>query len=112
MTNKEKKKAGQQALDKMRRQVGAKRELVQITDKEWEAIQAGAVSEATLKRILNNANADRLRELATPRTKAALSQAQINRAKALANSNYTLAQIANKLGVSTSTVSKYLKGAN
>lgn len=108
-------KANQRALTKNRETYGSisRRERdINITDKEWEAIQAGAISEATLKRILNNANADRLRELATPRTKASLSQAQINRAKALANSNYTLAQIANKLGVSTSTVSKYLKGAN
>ena len=108
-------KANQRALSKYRDEYGSvsRRDRdINITDREWEAIQAGAVSEATLKRILNNANADRLRELATPRTKAALSQAQINRAKALANSNYTLAQIANKLGVSTSTVSKYLKGAN
>lgn len=107
-------KANQRALTKNRDEYGSisRRERdINITDKEWEAIQSGAISEATLKRILNNANADRLRELATPRTKATLSQAQINRAKALANSNYTLAQIANKLGVSTSTVSKYLKGA-
>ena len=108
-------KANQRALTKNRDEYGSvsRRDRdINITDREWEAIQSGAVSEATLKRILNNANADRLRELATPRTKATLSQAQINRIKALANSNYSLGQIADKLGVSTSTVSKYLKGAN
>ena len=33
------------------------------------------------------------------------------RAKAMAASNFTLTEIAKSLGVSTSTVSKYLKGA-
>ena len=108
MTKKEKKKAGQQALDKMRRQVGAKRELVQITDKEWEAIQAGAISPNKLKVIINNADMDRVKQLAMPRSTKQLSQAKINHIATLRASGYTNAQIAQKLGVSTSTVIKYL----
>lgn len=107
MTNKEKKKAGQQALDKMRRQVGAKRELVQITDKEWEAIQAGAISPNKLKTILNNADMDKVKQLAMPRSTKELSQAKINHIATLKASGYTNAQIAQKLGVSTSTIIKY-----
>lgn len=107
MTNKEKKKAGQQALDKMRRQVGAKRELVQITDKEWEAIQAGAISTNKLKTILNNADMDKVKQLAMPRSTKELSQAKINHIATLKASGYTNAQIAQKLGVSTSTIIKY-----
>ena len=45
-----------------------------------------------------------------PKNKTGLSQAQINRIKSLANSNFTLQQIANKMNISTSAVSKYLKG--
>ncbi len=108
MTNKEKKKAGQQALDKMRRQVGAKRELVQITDKEWEAIQAGAISTSKLKTIINNADMDKVKQLAMPRSTKQLSQSKINHMATLRASGYTNAQIAQKLGVSTSTVIKYL----
>lgn len=107
MTNKEKKKAGQQALDKMRRQVGAKRELVQITDKEWEAIQAGAISPNKLKTIINNADMDKVKQLAMPRSTKELSQAKINHIATLKTSGYTNAQIAQKLGVSTSTIIKY-----
>lgn len=107
MTNKEKKKVGQQALDKMRRQVGAKRELVQITDKEWEAIQAGAISTNKLKTILNNADMDKVKQLAMPRSTKELSQAKINHIATLKASGYTNAQIAQKLGVSTSTIIKY-----
>ena len=107
------KKASQQAVTKYRQEVGAiarRKRNVEITDREWEAIQAGAISEKKLKDILNNTDIDKLRERATPRLTNSLSSAQVNRAKAMAASNYSLAEIAHKLGVSTSTVSNYLKG--
>lgn len=106
------KKAGQQALTKYRSSVGAKRNPIKITDKEWEAIQAGAISENVLTKILNNTDVDNLRERATPRSTNTLSQAKVNKIKAMRNSNYTLQEIAKALGVSTSTVSSYLKGVN
>ena len=106
------KKAGQQALTKYRSSVGAKRNPIKITDKEWEAIQAGAISENILTKILNNTDVDNLRERATPRSTNTLSQAKVNKIKAMRNSNYTLQEIAKALGVSTSTVSSYLKGVN
>lgn len=110
MSKDEIKKAGQQALSKYRSKLGASKENIKITDKEWEAIQAGAISESKLVSILNNTDKDNLRSLATPRTKTTLSEAKINQIKAMSNSNYTLAQIAEKLHLSTSTVSKALKG--
>ena len=106
------KKARQQAITKYRTEVGSvtrRKRNIDITDREWEAIQKGAISENNLKKILNNTDIDVLRERATPRTTKSLSTAQVNRAKAMASSNYTLEQIAAKLGVSTSTVSNYLK---
>ena len=63
MTNAEIKKANQQALTAARKQVGAERKPVVITDREWEAIQAGAISESKLTQILNNADIDSLRLL-------------------------------------------------
>ena len=107
------KKVSQQAVSKYRQKVKsvARRDRdIQISDKEWEAIQAGAISENTLKKILNNTNIDALRQRATPKATSSLSSAQVSRIKALSASNYTLNEIANKLGVSTSIVSKYLKG--
>ena len=106
------KKASQQALTKYRTDVNSvsrKDRSIKITDREWDAIQAGAVSENTLKKILNNADIDELRQRATPRTTTELSKAKINRIKAYAGSNYTIGEIAKKLGISVSTVSKYLK---
>lgn len=106
------KKASQQALTKYRNQVGSvarSTRSIKITDNEWAAIQAGAISENVLKKILNNTDIDSLRERATPRSTTTLSQAKINRIKSLSASNYMASEIAKKLGISTSTVSNYLK---
>lgn len=108
MSKAEIKKASQQALTSARASVGAKRTPVQITDKEWEAIQAGAISENKLLQILNNTDIDEVRKRATPRTNNVLSQAKINRIATLRASGYSTSEIAEALGVSSSTVSKYL----
>ena len=112
LKNDEIKKAGQQALSRSRADVNSvsrKDRSIKITDREWEAIQSGAISENVLKKILNNADVDELRQRATPRATTTLNQAKINRIKAYSASNYTLGEIAKKLGISVSTVSKYLK---
>ena len=103
------KKISQQELTRARAIVGAKRVPVTISDREWEAIQAGAISENKLTQILNNADIDDLRQRAMPRTTTSLSTAKINRIASMNASGYSTAEIANALGVSTSTVSKYLK---
>ena len=110
MTKAEIKKANQQALTAARTAVGAKRTPIEITDREWEAIQAGAISENKLTQILNNTNIDTVRQRATPRVTTTLSPAKANRIAALNASGYSTAEIAEALGVSSSTVSKYLNG--
>ena len=110
-TKKELKKISQQALTEARVQVGSKREPVKITDREWEAIQSGAISPTKLKQIIDNSDLDRLRELATPRSsKNTISPAKENKIKAMIASGYTNAEIADAIGVSSSTVAKYIKG--
>lgn len=107
------KKESQRALSANRNALGSvsrRDRNIEITDNEWKAIQAGAISENKLVQILNNTDIDKLRQRATPRASTSLSATQVSRIKALSNSNYTLSEIANKLGVSTSVVSKYLKG--
>ena len=111
LSKKDVKKAGQQALTKYRQEVGSvsrRDRNIQITDKEWEAIQSGAVSDSKLTKILRYADQDVIRQKATPKSNGALSSAQVSRIKALAASGYTNAEIAEVLGKSTSTVSKYL----
>lgn len=111
MTKAELKKERQRALASSRAAVGAGRELVKITDRQWEAIQAGAVSENVLKQILDNSDIDKVKQLAMPRTTTALTPAKINKLKVMYDSgNYTTYQIAQSLGISSSTVSRYLNG--
>lgn len=109
MTKAEIRKESQRALTAARASVGAARHPVEITDKEWEAIQAGAISENVLSQILNNTDIDAIRQRATPRSISTLSPAKQSRIKRLAEYGYTQAQIASELGISSSTVSKYLK---
>jgi hypothetical protein len=98
------------ALDDARQSVGAsgKNSRIEITSKEWEAIQAGAVSGSKLyNSILRYADSDKIKKMALPKTTTQLSQAKINKINAM-KGTYTIAQIAEALGVSTSTVSKYI----
>lgn len=109
MTKDEIKKARQNAIEDARVQVGAsgRGTKVNITDREWEAIQAGAISDSKLTQILRYADSDRVKELATPRD-TTISQARISRIKAMSNAGFTASEIADRLGISSSTVSKYL----
>jgi DNA-binding CsgD family transcriptional regulator len=97
------KKLKSRSLQKARDVTGAKKSQIEITDKEWEAIQARAVSNTKLLQILDNANMDRVRELATPRERK-LSTARTSRAQLLLDKGYTLAQVADTMGVSTDTI--------
>ena len=113
MTPGELKKISQRSLSKYREEVGSvsrRKRSIKISDKEWEAIQAGAVSNDVLKKILDNSDPDTLRERAMPKASNIPSTAQISRMKAMNASNFTINQIAEKMNLSPSTVSKYLKG--
>lgn len=109
MDKKEIKKASNQAIIDARISVGAsgKDSRIRITDNEWKAIQAGAISDSMLTQILRYADADEIRQRATPRSTTELSTAKINKINSMLNSGFTNAEIAEALGVSTSTVSKY-----
>ena len=111
MTKKEKKKLSQQALTQSRAKVGAKRRDIMISDTEWEAIQSGAIHENTLMAIMNHVDSNILRQRATPKASNELTPAKISRIEAFAASGYTTSQIASKMGISVSTVNKYLHQA-
>jgi DNA-binding NarL/FixJ family response regulator len=110
MTSSEIKKVKQQHLTAARLAIGAKKTQIKVTDKEWEAIQAGAISENRLNQIINNADMDILRQRATPRATTMLSTAKLNKAAAMNASGHATSDIAKALGVSTSTISRYLNG--
>ena len=93
-----------QALNAARARTNAKKTRIDITDKEWEAIQAGAVSTHKLREILRNSDKDRVRDLAMPKQQKSMSATQTARARAMLNSGYTQAEVADALGVSVSTI--------
>lgn len=102
------KKIRSQALLEARHRAGSKKPLVPISERQWEAIQAGAVSKTMLKQILDNADIERVKELATPRPTLKMDNATTARARALASQGLTQAEIARVLGVGLSTLKKGL----
>lgn len=112
------KKIKNQALSSARSRYGSQKKetLIHPTANEWKAIQSGAFSAEKLKSIFDNCDSDELKQLATPKrdSKSRLSSAEINLIKSMRNSGavkYTLEQIAEQVGVSTSTVSAILREA-
>lgn len=106
------KKLKTQAINSSRNKVGAKlkEDMIQITENEWDAINADAVSSNTLKQILRYTKDSDIKRLATPRENNKLSDTVITRVKTLVDNGYTVADIAGSIGVSTSTIHKLLKG--
>lgn len=96
----------QQALNKARSMVGAERTPVTITDDEWDAVQSNAVSGTLLKELVSFMDDSQLKSLATPRANKQMTDARKSKAKALLANGYTIAQVAEALGVSSSTIGK------
>lgn len=97
-----------------RDRVGAsgKNSRIDITDKEWEAIQSGAITDSKLTSILRYTDADKIKERAMPKARKTLSTTQQNKIKSMESMGYTNAEIAKSLSISASTITKYLKGGN
>lgn len=102
------KKLARRSLAKARHVTGAKRDNIEITDREWEAIQARAVSQTMLKQILNNTSDETVKKLATPR-QLAMTPARAARAKSMLARGVTYADVAQALGVSTSTIREAIR---
>jgi len=108
MTKEEEKKLAALALEEARARTGAGKKRIEIDPDEWEAIQAGAISNNKLTQIISNADLDKLKELATPKTAITMSPANKSRAIAMLQRGYTQAEVAAQLGVSVSTLKRSL----
>ena len=104
------KKISQIAINNARLKVGAngKNSSITITDREWEAIQHGAITDTKLTQILKYTDSKAIRERAMPKTVSTLSKPQINKVKAMYASGYTNQEIADALGKSISTIYNYI----
>ena len=78
------------------------------TDREWEAMQSGALSSTKIESIIKHMRDEDLKERVMPKPNATLSDAKQAKLRQMRTSGYTIAEIAESLGVSTGTVSKYL----
>lgn len=104
MDAEELRKVRNQALKTARARINAEKKIIDITPSEWEAIQAGAISGSKLSDILDNADIEKVKQLATPKQTKKMTSAKTARAKNLYAAGYTQAEIAQALGVSLSTL--------
>lgn len=100
------KKIQYQELEKTRSRLGltARDKNIHITPKEWDAIQAGAISNNKLTQILNKADMDNVKKLATPRPEKLMTSAKTARARTMLANGATRAEVAAQLGVSLTTL--------
>lgn len=108
MTEEQVSKARTRALSQARASLGGTKPKVDITDKEWEAIQNGAVSKSRQLELFRFADQEELKKRATPRSERGLTSTQLALAKSRIAMGYTIAEVADSLGVSASTLSKHL----
>lgn len=99
------KKVRFQAITEARDRLGiGGKNRINISQNEWDAIQAGAISDSKLQKILEFADMDKVRELATPKTRTIVTKPMFNRAKQMKELGYTVREIADQLGVNVSTL--------
>ena len=96
---------------RQKRGLNSSENTLQITPKEWEAIQAGAISSSKLQKLLTRADMDVVRQYATPKMGNKLTSTQITRIQSMHASGVKNSLIAETLGINVSTVIKYLDGA-
>ena len=103
---KEIKKISSVEMQRARDSVGAsgRKSKVTFTDKEWEAVQAGAISDNMLTKFLDSSDSDEIVKRAMPKTATVMSSAKMSKAKAMLRSGYTYKEIAQACGVPESTV--------
>lgn len=103
---KEIKKISSVEMQRARDSVGAsgRRSKIVFTDKEWEAVQAGAISDNMLMKFLNSSDSSEVVKRAMPKTATTLSPAKLAKAKAMLNIGATYEDIARACGVPKSTI--------
>lgn len=104
------KKLANKALENARDQVHGgtheKRYRIDLTDKEWDAIQAGAISDNQLQKILRYADSAEVKKRALPRDSGGMSTSARSRARLLLNAGYAPSTVAKELGISVQTLAK------
>jgi len=100
------KKISSVEMQRARDSVGAsgRKSKVTFTDREWEAVQAGAISDNMLTKFLNSSDSDEIVKRAMPKKVTVMTSAKMSKANAMLRSGYSYAEIAKACGVPESTV--------
>ena len=104
MPKADEKKIKQQALNEARIRTRAKKSKIILTQSEWNAIQAGAISNDKLQRILNNSDIDTVKHLAMPKHTPKMTATMKARASRMLADGFTQADVADALGVGLTTL--------
>lgn len=99
-----KKKVERQAKAATRARLGLDKPVIEVSDRQWDAIQSGAVSASRLREILGYADKRKITELAMPRTNPVMTTAITARAKAMLSAGNSAADVAAALGIPVSTL--------
>lgn len=103
------KKVRQQALNESRIRTGANKHKIDITQEEWNAIQAYAISPSKLGDIITNSDSDTVKQLAMPKFTPKMTTTKKARAMQMLASGATQAEVADALGVGLTTLKVSLK---
>ena len=109
MDDEDLKKIKYQALASARIRTGSDKTKIKPTQSEWDAIQAGAISNHKLTEMLKHSDIETVKKLATPKSTLLMTSAKTARATMMLNAGYTQAEVANQLGVSLTTLKTAIK---
>lgn len=111
LSKEEESKQLDKALKRARKAVGAERYEIHLSDRDWEAIQSGAVPKTTQREIFRFVNSDELMKRAMPKEKKTPSASVIAAMKSMLARGYTSEEVASRFDISTTTLHKYVEGS-
>lgn len=111
LSKEDEKKIRSQVIEATRGKAGALRReerKITTTNREWAAIVAGALSVEKTNKILTYMDKEEILSRALPRAETGISTAKKSRAKALLAAGFTWSEVSDAVGVSETTLRKYI----
>ena len=105
-------KALDEARDAVNGGVHTKRYQIVLTDREWDAIQAGAISDTQFQKVLRYSDSDSIKQRAMPRQNGGMKASTKSRARLLLNAGYAPSTVAKDLGISVQALAKEFNNFN
>ena len=100
------KKLRRKDFERVKARLGIPDTTIEITPRQWEAIQKNAISPNMLEQIMSHTDRAKLTAMAMPKTQNLVTPGKKAQAQAMLNAGYTRAEVAGHLGVSVSTLDR------